>query len=333
MKFNHIINEISKIAVVGTGSIGSRHLKILKEKLNVNPIAIPKRRDRKTFWRKRGYNALSELPELKDREMGLAIIASNTSCHLNDSINAMNKGYDLLIEKPMCANLDESLSLYEHGKKMSAKIFIGFDLRFSESLNVFRELVGELGTIYSVRVECQSWLPTWRPHRPYKDSYSAKKDEGGVLRDLVHDIDYSCWLFGPPIKLHARMLNLNVLEIEAEEFVEVFWETGGPAVSICLDYITKPAKRIIRAHGEYGSMVWDAMSQKVTSKIGGRENVQEYSQDVDSLYEKELECFIKSCSDNTFKCDKLANAQDGLQIDIICEAIRNSARDKNEVTL
>ncbi len=37
----------------------------------------------------------------------------------------------------------------------------------------------------------QSWLPDWRPDRDYRESYSARLDEGGVLRDLVHEIDYA----------------------------------------------------------------------------------------------------------------------------------------------
>jgi len=324
------MTEPSTIAVVGTGSIGSRHLRILKENLHLDPIAIPKRHDRQNFWLAQGYKASAVLPEIKTGAIGLAIIASNTSCHLNDSLDALEKGYHLLVEKPLCTTFEESLALYDRYKRSSAKIFTGFDLRFSTSLNAFKTAIIQLGEVYSVRIECQSWLPDWRPDRPYKESYSASKKEGGVLRDLVHDIDYASWIFGFPKRVQAKIKNFNILEIEAEEFIEVFWETDGPVVSICLDYITKPTKRVIRAHGRQGSIIWDAINQKIISIIDGEENIREYAQDVDSLYEDELKSFIRSCRHDDFKCDRLASLEDGVHVDAICEAIRNGAREKKE---
>ena len=56
----------------------------------------------------------------------------------------------------------------------------------------------------AVRVECQSWLPYWRPERDYRESYSARADEGGVLRDLVHELDYAIWAFGGPVGRRPR---------------------------------------------------------------------------------------------------------------------------------
>ena len=50
----------------------------------------------------------------------------------------------------------------------------------------------------SAHVSCQSWLPDWRPGRDYRESYSARADEGGALRDLVPELDYATALLGRP---------------------------------------------------------------------------------------------------------------------------------------
>ena len=44
--------------------------------------------------------------------------------------------------------------------------------------------------IFSVNIESQSFLPSWRKNSDYKRSVSAQKIRGGVLLELSHEINY-----------------------------------------------------------------------------------------------------------------------------------------------
>ena len=111
-----------------------------------------------------------------------------------------------------------------------------------------RDLLPQIGAVHAVRVECQSYLPDWRPGSDYRESYSARADEGGVLRDLIHEIDYATWLFGWPVAVTARYGNTGRLGIAAEEWAELAWEAPADVeVSMRLDYLTRPPRRVMRA--------------------------------------------------------------------------------------
>ncbi len=146
------------------------------------------------------------------------IIATDTGRHALDGIEAAEWGLHLLVEKPLATDATEARRLCARAAA-SRKIFVGCVMRFSKSLNTFREMLNSIGRVNPVRIECQSYLPDWRPARDYRESYSARPDEGGVLRDLIYEIDYAGWLFGWPCALQAKVKNLGRLGINADEAV------------------------------------------------------------------------------------------------------------------
>jgi predicted dehydrogenase len=113
-------------------------------------------------------------------------------------------------------------------------------------------------------VRCQSWLPDWRPDRDYRESYSARLDEGGVLRDLVHELDYAEVLLGRPTLLGAHLDHTGPLDIEAEQAATLLWCTHTATVTCRLDYITRPATRGITVRGPGGTLDWDLTNANVT---------------------------------------------------------------------
>ena len=79
----------------------------------------------------------------------------------------------------------------------------------------------------SAHVWSQSWLPDWRPERDYRESYSARADEGGVLRDLVHEIDYADGALRPAAPARrVTWIDTGPLDIDAEQAATLLWQTG-----------------------------------------------------------------------------------------------------------
>src|SRR3990172_5446443 len=249
---------------MGTGSVGMRHLRALTKILAVCPIAVPRREERSQEMEKAGFVVARDIGLAVEMGAKFCIVATDTGRHVEDSIAALECGLDVLVEKPLAPDAKQARVLNDRASQASRKLFVGCVMRFSESLNQFRKLLARIGQLHSVRVECQSYLPDWRPQRPYRDSYSARQVEGGVLLDLVHEVDYAGWLFGWPNAVQARLSNLGRLNIGNCEMAELSWQTPkGCLVSIALDYLTRPPHRSMRAFGEKGNIAWDWYSGKV----------------------------------------------------------------------
>ena len=318
------------IAVVGTGSIGTRHLRVLKQIPEVGAIAVPKRRGRVDELSQLGQVAARNIGQAAEMGATLAIIASDTGQHLEDGHAALTNGLDILVEKPLTKNSLEAESLAKYAIESNRRVFVGCVLRFSESLGKFRELLPQVGRLHSVRINCQSYLPDWRPNRPYQDTYAARPDEGGVLRDLIHEIDYAGWLFGWPVSLQATVRNLGRLNIDADETADLSWETPEScAVSLRLDYLSRPERRLLTACGEHGTLDWDGIAQTVALSLKGQPKHEFHSnQTRNQMFLAQSIAFIEATRGDIDA--RLAPAEQGEKALAVCDAARISSESRRE---
>lgn len=318
-------------AILGTGSIGSQHLLALHRWGQTPMWAIPLRPDRRDDLERLGYSVCESLPDAVAHGASFAIIATDTRRHSSDAMAAFVLGLHVLAEKPLAVNAAEAWSLARQAKAMGRQAFVGCLLRFSESLNAFRNQLTKIGRVHSVRIECQSYLPDWRPDRTYRESYSARADEGGVLRDLIHDIDYACWLFGWPKSVQAKLRNTGRLGIAAEESADLLWESDATAViSVSLDYLSRLARRRMVASGEFGTLTWDGIASLTTLVLVGNSDKSFYSAQTreEMLLAQDL-AFIRVCSGEVDS--RLASFDDGARALAVCDAARRAAEMKCEV--
>ena len=266
-----------------------------------------------------GYMAVHNIEEARKIGTRLCVIASDTAEHMRDGVTAMENGMDVLVEKPLSVNVKEAKCLMEAATKLGRNVFVGCVLRFSKSINLFREMLGEIGMIHAIRIECQSYLPDWRPSRPHDKSYSGRSVEGGVLRDLIHEIDYAGWIFGWPTALQACVKNIGRLEIMSDETADLFWEIyGGGMVSMRLDYLSKPTRRRMIACGERGTLEWDGVTNTVGIHRDGEMKQQQLIQGRNDIFAEQMEVFLKSCDGD---CDtRLATGVEGVKALAVCDA-------------
>ncbi len=312
------------VFVRGTGSIGRRHLAVLRDRLGLAPIAVPIRRERLPELAAAGFRT-SDRVDGNTRGLSACIVATDTERHLPDAADALQSGCAVLVEKPLSFSTKGMLALRQQSQELGLPVFVGCNLRFDEGLCTFRRLLPELGRVHSVRIECQSYLPDWRPDSDYRGSYSARKGTGGVLLDLIHEIDYALWLFGAPDSVRAQLGNSGRLGIESEDSADLFWVTpGNTAVSIRLDYITRPTRRRMSAVGEAGVLEWDAVAKSVhRTSTKGSEQTLGYDQQRDDAYARQAEAFLHAVAGGP--PGDLATFEDGAVAVALCDAARRSS--------
>lgn len=229
---------MTKALVVGYGSIGSRHTRILKE-LGCEVGVVSRRRiDFTPHYR----SLLEGVEQVKPQ---YAVIANETADHYETLVELGKYGFKgvILVEKPLFS-VRERMPPYQF-----KKVFIGYNLRFHPLLRRLKEFLQE-ERILSAQIDVGQYLPHWRPGRDHHLSYSAsRKRGGGVLRDLSHEFDYVDWIFGRWQCLTALGGHFSHLEIESEDIFSILMKMSRcPLVSIHMNYLDRPTRREIRAN-------------------------------------------------------------------------------------
>jgi predicted dehydrogenase len=308
------------VVVVGTGSIGLRHLSVLRERLDVQALALPAGRLGERDLR--GATAVASLAEAKAKGAQHAIIATTTARHIADGRDALELGMHVLVEKPLAPSATGLRTLAASARGRS--IFVGCCLRFHPALRRFRTELPTIGRVYDARIECRSFLPDWRPSQDHRESYSARPDEGGVLRDLIHEIDYAIWLFGAPREVRAVLGSGAPISIASEASADLLWEApDGPVVSLRLDYLTRTARRGIYASGEHGSLEVDLVGSRVRHEVPGEPaRIIDVAHERDAMMAAQTQAFLRASSGGD--PDALATFADGAFALAVCDAARLS---------
>jgi predicted dehydrogenase len=247
---------------VGTGSIGARYLRLLASLTQRQPIAVPIG----GALRDSGLAEIATLEGIGDLgrpHVELCIIASNTDRHLKDYSRFRDSADVVLIEKPLASSI-HALSSFDISCP-ATEVSVASPLRFMEGFGLVQAHIKTLGRITGVGVECRSWLPSWREGTDFRTSYSADGMHGGVLLDLVHEIDYCLQLFGPPAELSATLSHDSVLGIAGESTAHLLWRYSAYDLLMVLDYVSRPPSRSLTVYGTLRSLRWDLLEASVES--------------------------------------------------------------------
>lgn len=326
--------KINRILVVGLGSIGMRHLRLLRIILPEAQIGVLRHKADNKIPQFADF-VFSTMEEALDFAPQIAVISNPASHHVSSAIPLAQAGIHLLIEKPLAVSVVDILNLFEECKKNHVILSVGYNLRFSPSLQKFKSLIDEgvIGRIWSVRSEAGQYLPSWRPESDYRLSVSAQSSMGGgVLLELSHELDYLRWIFGDVDWVQAMLSKQSELEVDVEDSAHILMgftpqKMGEKIVAtVDLDFIRQDAVRTCIAIGEFGSLAWNGLDGSVKLwKINaeGWEEIYRNLPDRDQMYICELEDFLSSVCN---KAQPRVSGNDGLKVLKIVDAVRYSSQ-------
>ena len=172
-----------KVLIIGYGSAGKRHSKILNNEKKIKKIFI------KTKQNLKSSKKIFFVKNIKNINPDVIVICSETSKH-HYHCKLVEKKFNkkiVLVEKPIFNKFIKFIA-----KKN--KFFITYNLRFHPILKYLKLKIIK-NKIFYIEAETSSYLPFWRKNSDYQKSYSAFASKGGgTLLDLSHEIDYVMWL-------------------------------------------------------------------------------------------------------------------------------------------
>lgn len=303
--------KMQQILIIGFGSIGKRHYANLLEFGN-DEISIVSRHAIHSDDLQAG-NIFPTIEEAYSKKyFDIVFICTPTAQHIHDLKLVWNNGTrKIYIEKPISNN---SIDIENFCKKIDSEkctIVVGYDLHFDPGFMKVKELIEQntIGKILSVNATVGQYLPDWRPDEDYKKGMSASLQKGGgVMLDLIHELDYLYDLFGKADIITAQKINSGSLGIETEELSEILIKfKNGILATIHMDYFQPVLLRQCRFTANNGSIFWD-MSNAVVRWMTLDKNEFVYSYDSfkrNDRFKKIVQTFLSDPDD-----ERLSNFQD-----------------------
>ncbi len=196
--------------IIGAGSRGSayaKHMKELAEKFEIVGISEPieARRDRiKTWFPIPEENCYSNYKDLLSRPKmaDVAVIATQDNMHTEPALMAIEKGYDLLLEKPVAQTPEECIQICKAAKEKGVKVLVCHVLRYSPFYKKVKELLmnGVIGDVMSV-MAVEAVGNIHQSHSYVRGDWKSEQESTPMLlAKCCHDLDIIQWLLDKDCK-------------------------------------------------------------------------------------------------------------------------------------
>ncbi len=176
----------TRVAVIGCGHLGSIHARLLAARSDAELVAVvdPSAEARQRVAAAHGCRPLAEPGEVIGRADAV-VVAAPTFLHAAVSLPLLEAGLDLLVEKPIAADVTEGRAIAAAAVRCGRVVAVGHVERFNPVWGAAVERCGRV-----VGVESSRLAPfTFR-----------SLDVGAVLDIMIHDIDLVLSLAPGPLE-------------------------------------------------------------------------------------------------------------------------------------
>jgi predicted dehydrogenase len=251
---------------------------------------------------------------------------------------AVERGCHVLVEKPIAASAEGIPALLALAAERDRVVAVGFNLRFHPGPSGVARVVhsGAIGDPLLARFDFGSHLQDWRPGTDYRRSYSARSElGGGVLLDVIHELDYAGWLLGRAEQASAVLGYTGTLEIDVEDHVlaRVRYASGARG-SFTLDYLDRSYRRGCRVIGSEASAEWSWAREEVVIVRGG-EIVERVPapRDFAPSYERQMTAWLAAVDAGSAEGLGLVDGEHALHVQQLADACRRSSEEGRRVAV
>lgn len=199
-----------KVILIGAGGRGTNYTNTmanLPEKFQVVAVAEPIEERREYIRKKHNipenmcfttWEPLLDMDKIAD----VAVICTMDRMHFAPAMKAIEKGYDMLLEKPVTPTPEECFTLATAAKKKGVKILVCHVLRYTLFFGKLKELIdsGTIGKVISIHAdECVG--NTHQSHSFVRGNWGNSEESSFMLlQKCCHDMDILQWLIGKKCK-------------------------------------------------------------------------------------------------------------------------------------
>jgi len=235
----------TRVAVIGVGAMGSHHARTYAEMQDVRLVGVADLDNElaASVAKRYGTTAYSDFRTLLDRAKPDAVtVAVPTKNHVEVALDVIDRGIDLLVEKPISYTIEEGEQIVEASRAAGVKLMVGHVERFNPAIIQLRERLkaGEAGKVFQIDARRQGPFPV----RPI--------DVGDVVDLAVHDLDVIRYISGEEVvRLYAeteRRIHSNGEDL----LTSVLRLADGTVATLTINWLTPTKVRELEVTGELG---------------------------------------------------------------------------------
>jgi predicted dehydrogenase len=252
-----------RFAIIGCGKIAERHAtqaNTYGELVAVCDILPEKADALSNKFKAQAFYCIEDFLE-QHLNLDVVVICTPNGLHATHSIQSLQAGYHVLVEKPMAITVADCEAMMQAAIKVEKQIFTVKQNRFNPPIQALKNAIvqDQVGQLYSFQLSC-FWN---RPAAYYQNSWHGTELDGGVLyTQFSHFIDLLYWLFGEVRSVTALIKNfMHQGLIDGEDTGVVMLELENGAIGTINYSVNSLIKNV------EGSLT--IIADKLTLKVGG----------------------------------------------------------------
>jgi len=291
-----------RVLIVGCGSIGRRHARVLSG-IGVQDLhacdPVPAQRHALQAETP-GVQLYDSYAAALAAEPDAVFVCTPTREHVPMAMQALQAGAHVFCEKPLCERPEEASPLLHLAAESDRQVMVGLCFRYHDGLLRAKRYLerGSIGRLVSMRAMMGEYLPEVRPD--YRDLFSSQYL--GAF-DLIHEVDLAIWFAGQPVRdVHCVFGTYGDIGIKAPDLAEILIGFDDRcAASIHLDFLQRPRRRQTELIGTEGVIIvefadWQRSTVSVFESATGLWNREDLVTDRDDMFRAEdrefLECLV-----------------------------------------
>ncbi|MBP3304728.1 MAG: Gfo/Idh/MocA family oxidoreductase [Oscillospiraceae bacterium] len=199
-----------RVIIIGAGNRGNRyatHMAEMPDKYQIVGMADPAKACRKHFQEVYGvpeeacYESWEEIlaqPKMAD----VAVISTVDNMHYYPALQAIEKGYHLLLEKPVAQTAGECADIANAAREKGVSVLVCHVLRYTPFYGKIKELVmsGTIGQVVSID-QVEGIGNVHFSHSYVRGNWHSEAESTPMLlAKSCHDLDIIQWLLDKPCK-------------------------------------------------------------------------------------------------------------------------------------
>ena len=324
-----------KLAIVGLGSIGRRHLQNFRavgvETLTAYDVAPAQR---ETVARQFPFATVTSTLEAALEGTDGIVVCTPPDSHLAIARMGLDRAAHLMIEKPLTQSMEGVEALLRECDGKGLRVLTAYNWRYWPPMQLVERMLkeGRIGPVRAARTEYAYHLSTRYPGADYRAFYMADvKQGGGCLLDESHAIDYMRWLCGEVVEVSAVVDHVSSLEITTDDIADLTVRfVSGAVGNIHMNLFAWNVHSHFELMGERGVIQWRRLDNDVRlfDPSINRWEVYPAGGQLNDMYLEEARHFLACVrGDAAPICD----GWDGLKTMRVIEAARRSAAERRWV--
>ena len=254
-----------KTAVIGVGNMGINHARIysqISELVAVSDTNKERAKEISNLYKCNFYTDYNKM--LENEKIDAVSVVVPTALHKTVTLDVLKEGINVLLEKPIAANLEDAMEIYKAVKPSKVKFTVGHVERFNPAVIKLKEILekGELGEVLSITA------------RRVGTAGSPVAYENIIVDLAIHDIDIINFLLNrkKPDEF-VSFIGKSAIN-QRDDYADIIMRYGNTNAMIQVNWITPIKIRALSINGSKAYAELNYITQEL--KLYKMDYIKEY---------------------------------------------------------